>query len=63
MRRNYFTHEEEEANREGHRDQQRGSVNHAYSKFSDEAADQAYWQGKRDEERKMERRRAEESRE
>jgi len=51
MSRSYFTYEENEAYREGRRDEERHRHNFGHDRHSDDAADQAYFQGRKDEEK------------
>lgn len=53
MSRYYETDEEQEANKLGHTDQQRGRRDYDHDKYSDEPSDVAYWQGRKDEEAKQ----------
>jgi hypothetical protein len=53
MRRIYETDEEQEANKQGHKDAQNNRRNYDHDKYSDEPEDIAYWQGRKDEETKL----------
>lgn len=60
MGRHYFSYQEDEAYREGRRDEEYGRRNYDHDRYSSDPVDQAYWEGRRDEERDEERRREEE---
>lgn len=60
MGRHYFSHQEDEAYRDGRRDEEYGRRNYDHDRYSSNPVDQAYWEGRRDEERDEERRREEE---
>jgi len=51
MRRSYYTYEEQEAYNEGRHDESHNRRNYEHDRYSDEPADQAYFQGRKDEER------------
>jgi len=51
MHRSYFTWEEEDANKQGHQDEQRHRTNYDHDKYSDKPEDIAYFEGRKDEER------------
>jgi hypothetical protein len=51
MYRSYFSYEEEEANKQGHIDEQRHRTDYDHDKYSDNPVDIAYWEGRKDEER------------
>jgi hypothetical protein len=51
MARTFFTWEENEAYKEGRRDEERHRRNYEYDEYSDRDRDQAYFQGRRDEQR------------
>jgi hypothetical protein len=53
MSRYYDTDEEQEADKLGHKDAQRNRKDYDHDKYSDEPNDVAYWQGRKDEERKI----------
>jgi hypothetical protein len=55
MRSSFFTYEEDEAYREGRRDESYHRNNYDYDKYSDSDIDSAYYKGREDERREMER--------
>ena len=53
MNRYYETDEEQDADKQGHKDAQFNRRNYNHDKYSDEPEDIAYWNGRKDEEAKI----------
>lgn len=60
MYRHYYSREEEDAYKEGLRDEEHNRRNYEHDKYSDDPVDQAYWNGRRDQQREEERKQEEE---